>query len=87
MLDKRQVLEEQKFRLKQEELRLNLEAEIVKTVAKEQALAAIAVSQRFVFPRVICSPEHWALVLCVPPSPLYSLTQCYELPLRSWLKK
>ena len=83
MLDKRQVLEEQKFRLKQEELRLNLEAEIVKTVAKEQALAAIAVSQRFVFPRVICSPEHWALVLCVPPSPLYSLTQCYELPLRS----
>ena len=42
MLDKRQVLEEQKFRLKQEELRLNLEAEIVKTVAKEQALAAIA---------------------------------------------
>jgi len=42
MLDKRQVLEEQKFRLKQEESHLNLEAEIVKTVAKEQALAAIA---------------------------------------------
>ncbi|KAK2561883.1 hypothetical protein P5673_015280 [Acropora cervicornis] len=42
MLDKRQVLEEQKFFLKQEELRLNLEAEIVKTVAKERALAAIA---------------------------------------------
>ena len=82
MLDKRQVLEEQKFRLKHEELRLSLEAEIVKTVAKEQALA-IAVSQRFVFPRVICSPEHWELVLCVPPSPPYSLTQCYELPLRS----
>ena len=31
-----------------------------------------ALSQRFVFPRVICSPEHWALVLCVPPSPPYS---------------
>jgi len=41
MLGKRQVLEEQKFRLKQEESRLNLEAEIVKTVVKEQALAAI----------------------------------------------
>ena len=27
----------------------------------------VPVSQRFVFPRVICSPEHWALVLCVPP--------------------
>ena len=36
------MLEEQKFRLKQEELRLNLEAEIAKTVAKEQVLAAIA---------------------------------------------
>ena len=35
-------MEEQKFRLKQEELRLDLEAEIPKTVAKEQALAAIA---------------------------------------------
>ena len=42
MLEKRQVLEEQKSRLKQEELRLNLEAEIAKTVAKEQALVAIA---------------------------------------------
>ena len=42
MLEKRQVLEEQKFRLKQDESRLNLEAEIAKTVAKEQALAAIA---------------------------------------------
>ena len=42
MLEKRQVLEEQKFRLKQEESRLNLEAEIAKTVAKERALAAIA---------------------------------------------
>ena len=41
MLGKRQVLEEQKFRLKQEESRLNLEAEVVKTVAKEQALASI----------------------------------------------
>ena len=42
MSEKRQVLEEQKFRLKQEESRLNLEAEIAKTVAKEQALAARA---------------------------------------------
>ena len=42
MLEKRQVLEEQKFRLKQEESRLNLESEIAKTVAKERALAAIA---------------------------------------------
>ena len=42
MLKKRHELEEQKFRLKQEELRLDLEAEIPKTVAKEQALAAIA---------------------------------------------
>jgi len=33
-------LEEQKFPLKQEEIRLNLEAEIAKTVAKKQALAA-----------------------------------------------
>ncbi|CAH3115016.1 unnamed protein product [Pocillopora meandrina] len=41
MLKKRQELEEQKFRLKQEELRLDLEAEIAKTAAKEQALAAI----------------------------------------------
>ena len=35
------------------------------------------VSQRFVFPRVICSPEHWALVLCVPPSPPHKTIQCY----------
>ena len=42
MLKKRHELEEQKFRLKQEELRLDLEDEIAKTVAKEQALAAIA---------------------------------------------
>lgn len=41
MLDKRQALEEQKFRLKLEESCLNLEAEIAKTVAKEQALAAM----------------------------------------------
>ena len=41
MLKKRQELEEQKFRLKQEELCLDLEAEIAKTAAKEQALAAI----------------------------------------------
>ena len=37
-------------------------------------------SQRFVFPRVICCPEHWAPVLCVSPSPPYSLTQCYMFP-------
>ena len=41
MLEKRQVLEKQRFRLNQEESRLNLEAEIAKTVVKEQALAAI----------------------------------------------
>ena len=35
MLEKHQVLEEQRFRLNQEESRLNLEAEIAKTVAKE----------------------------------------------------
>jgi len=35
-------LEEQKFRLKKEESRLNLEEKIVKTVGKEQAVAAIA---------------------------------------------
>ena len=34
MLEKRQTLEEKKFRLQQEELRLNLEAEMVKTTAK-----------------------------------------------------
>ena len=41
MLDKRQALEEQKFRLKLEESRLNLEAEIARTAAKEQVLAAM----------------------------------------------
>ena len=41
MLKKRQELDKQKFRLKQEELRLDLEAKIAKTAAKEQALAAI----------------------------------------------
>ena len=35
-----------------------------------------ALSQPFVFPRVICSPEHWALVLCVPPSPPHRTIQC-----------
>ena len=35
MLDRRQVLQEQKFCVKQEESRLNLEAEIVKTVKKK----------------------------------------------------
>lgn len=41
MLEKRQALEEQKFRLKLEESRFNLDAEIAKTAAKEQALAAM----------------------------------------------
>ena len=41
MLDKRQALEERKFRLSQEEARLNLEAELVKSAAKGQALAAM----------------------------------------------
>ena len=54
LLEKRQVLQEQKFRLKQEESRLNLEAEIAKTVAKEQALAAIEEqSSRFVSPKPV----------------------------------
>ena len=35
MLKRRQVLEEQKFRLKLEESRLNLEAEIAKTMARK----------------------------------------------------
>ena len=38
MLDKRQALEERKFRLSQEEARLNLEAEMVKSARKGQAL-------------------------------------------------
>ena len=41
MLEKRQALEEKKFRLQQEESRLNLEAEIAKTSAKEKAFAAL----------------------------------------------
>lgn len=41
MLEKRQVLEEKKFRLRQEEARLNLDAEIAKSAAKGQALAGI----------------------------------------------
>ena len=41
MLDKRQALEERKFRLSQEEARLNLEAEMAKSAAKGQALAAM----------------------------------------------
>ena len=44
MLEKRQVLEEKKFRLKQEEARLNLEVEIAKSAAKEHALAALSPS-------------------------------------------
>ena len=41
MLERRQVLEEKKFRLKQEEARLNLEVEIAKSAAKEHALAGL----------------------------------------------
>ena len=41
MLDKRQALEERKFRLSQEEVSLNLEAEMVKSAAKGQAFAAM----------------------------------------------
>ena len=41
ILEKRQVLEERKLRLKQEETGLNLEAEIAKSTAKERALSAI----------------------------------------------
>ena len=41
MLEKRQTLDEEKFRLQQEELRLNLEAEMVKTTAKERVYAAM----------------------------------------------
>ena len=37
VLEKRQVLEERKLRLKQEERGLNLEAEIAKSTAKERA--------------------------------------------------
>ena len=44
MLRMRQTLEEKKFRLKQQETRLNLEAEISKTVAKKEALATMAAS-------------------------------------------
>ena len=41
MPEKRQTLEEKKFHLQQEELRLNLEAEMVKTTAKERVYAAM----------------------------------------------
>ena len=41
MLEKRQVLKEKKFRLSQEEVRLNLEVEIAKSAAKGQVLAGI----------------------------------------------
>ena len=44
MLQKRQTLDEEKFRLQQEELRLNLEAEMVKTTAKERVYAAMTSS-------------------------------------------
>ena len=29
---------------------------------------------------VLCSPENWALVLCVPPSPPHKTIQCYVFP-------
>ena len=41
MLEKHQTLDEEKFRLQQEKLRLNLEAEMVKTTAKERVYAAM----------------------------------------------
>ena len=41
MLEKRQALEEKKFRLIHEESRLQFEAEIAKKSAKERALAAM----------------------------------------------
>ena len=41
MLEKRQALEEKKFRLQQEEIRLKLEAKVVKTSAKERVYAAM----------------------------------------------
>ena len=44
MFERQQVLEEKKFRLKQEEARLNLEVEIAKSAAKEHALAALSPS-------------------------------------------
>ena len=42
MLEKRRAFEEKKFRLQQEELRLNLEAEMVKKIAKERVYAAMS---------------------------------------------
>ena len=44
MLERRQVLKEKKFRLKQEVARLNLEVEIAKSAAKEHALPALSPS-------------------------------------------
>ena len=44
MLERRQVLEEKKFRLKQEEAPLNLEVKIAKSAAKEHAQAALSPS-------------------------------------------
>ena len=38
---KRQLLEEQKFKLRQQQERLNLETEIAKAQAKEQVLASL----------------------------------------------
>ena len=41
MLEKCPTLEEKKFRLQQEEFRLKLEVEMVKTTAKERVFAAM----------------------------------------------
>ena len=41
----------------------------------------LPVSQRFVFSRVICSPRHWALVVCVSQSPSRRTIQCYVFPI------
>ena len=43
-------------------------------------ISFVPLSQRFVFLRAICSPEHWALVLRVPPSPPYKTIQFYGFP-------
>ena len=57
MLERRQVLEEKKFRLKQEEARLNLEVEIAKSAAKEHALATLSSSPSGNFPLQPLEPK------------------------------
>ena len=50
ILKKRQFLEEQRFRLKQDEKRLTLETEIAKSKAREDALASMDPNRRLVVP-------------------------------------